>query len=154
MRARGAIALGLSAAILTAIVIIAGQGPLGTINLPVLLLVVTVGPFAVLYLALPALSYPVLVTKLPLTRRRFVGVIAVTVPAVVASGIYLSVSTEYPGNTAREAGIFLLILVTLALAILGGIAYLRESRAITVLYHAVLTVWFFSAAFPYLGESP
>ena len=153
MTTRLAVALGLAAAVLTAAAVFAGL-QLSTVNLPVILFALILGPFALVYLVLPAVTYPLLVSKLPLARRRLGAIAVLTVVVLSASAVYLSLSEEYPGNIGREPGLVLLILVAFTLVTLGGITYLRESRALTCVYHAVLTVWFFAAAFPYLGEFP
>jgi hypothetical protein len=140
------------AVLLTCLTIAAGTRVTGTISVPVFVGLFTLGPFALALLVLPAVAYPLLVATCPLTKPRIKRAIAVAAVPLAASGIYLhSVSTIRGG---REESIAALSVVVLVLAVLAGVALLRESDIVTLAFHAVLVAWFFGFSFPYLGEVP
>jgi|KBSMisStaDraftv2_1062788.scaffolds.fasta_scaffold877475_1 hypothetical protein len=124
----------------------------GTLNIPVVIALFTLGPFAIVLLLIPAVAYPLLVVTCPLTRPKLKRAVLVAAVPLVASGLYLwSASGRYGG---KEASIVVLSAVSLLLGVLLCLAMLRESRFITLVFHAVLVAWLSGFSFPYLGEMP
>jgi hypothetical protein len=71
---------------------------------------------------------------------------------LMGSAAYLMFASEYAGNAGRPGGVAAWLLIVLALGTLAGVGYLKESRVVTAAYHVLLCGWFFTFAFPYLGE--
>jgi hypothetical protein len=143
-----------AAAVLTCIAIVGAARFTGTVSTPVLVLLLATGPFAFVFLAIPAVIYPLLVAKCPLDGPRFKWALVLALVPLAASAAYLYSQTGTSGG--REEDVIILGIVGLVLAILAAIARLREkaSDTLTLAYHGVLVVWFFAFSFPYLGEVP
>jgi len=111
-----------------------------------------VGPLAFGWFVIPAFVVPILVTKIPVDRQAMPKLLVLTLLALGASTAYLTRTNPYHGNRADELGMAALWLVGGVLTVLAAIGFLHPSRSLTVVYHVLLTTWFFALAFPYLGE--
>jgi hypothetical protein len=152
MTDRRKISLAIAAVVLTCLAIAAAAKVEGTMSIPVFISLFTLGPFALALLVVPGVAYSLLVATCPLARPRMKRAILVAAVPLAASGLYLhSVSSSRGG---REESIAALGVVVLVLALLAGVAFLRESDLLTLAFHAVLIAWFFGFSFPYLGEVP
>ncbi|HUE87800.1 MAG TPA: hypothetical protein VMO26_17140 [Vicinamibacterales bacterium] len=111
-----------------------------------------VGPLAFLWFVVPGLLVPLLVSKLPVSRKHLPKVITLTLLGFAASFAYLRLVPSHDGNMGGEIAIWGLWIVAPTLALLAAAGYFRESRGLTTAYYLVLSTWFCAIAFPYLGE--